>query len=188
MVRPDKPCPCGAERSTTSTYCKPCGAEAVRRWRKNNPHKAHEAYVAETSKPRNCADCGVLSGFYTGGKSRKRCRQCDYARKKEYRERLTNRDGILLRKRGEHYKKKYGLTLSDVEALLARFKDACGLCASTRFLCVDHDHATGAVRGILCTRCNTAVGFIETTSPTLVDRWRAYVTAPLPGASEGLLY
>lgn len=50
----------------------------------------------------------------------------------------------------------YGLTLDEAIALEAI--KGCENCGSTRKLCVDHDHATGRVRGILCDLCNKALG------------------------------
>lgn len=46
------------------------------------------------------------------------------------------------------------------EAWVERFGERCGICGAgpkTRRLHRDHDHATGAIRGILCFRCNTAL-------------------------------
>ena len=37
----------------------------------------------------------------------------------------------------------------------------CEICGSTERLCIDHDHKTGEVRGLLCNRCNFALGFIN---------------------------
>lgn len=40
----------------------------------------------------------------------------------------------------------------------------CAICRGRegrKYLAVDHSHVTGCVRGLLCTRCNVAVGFCE---------------------------
>jgi len=36
----------------------------------------------------------------------------------------------------------------------------CAICLNTRKLVVDHCHATGVVRGLLCKPCNSAIGFL----------------------------
>ena len=60
-----------------------------------------------------------------------------------------------------HYQLKalYGLSLEDFNALAESQQGRCALCGIVpKFLNVDHDHNTGAVRGLLCTRCNGALG------------------------------
>jgi len=37
---------------------------------------------------------------------------------------------------------------------------ACEVCGNTENLCIDHDHITGKVRGVLCSRCNSALGLL----------------------------
>jgi hypothetical protein len=54
---------------------------------------------------------------------------------------------------------RYGLTLEQYDEMYARAGGACEICgAAFPTLCVDHDHGTGAVRGLLCTRCNQGLG------------------------------
>ncbi len=53
-----------------------------------------------------------------------------------------------------------GVTDADYERLLSEQGGTCALCPTkpkTRRLHVDHDHATGKVRGLLCYRCNRAL-------------------------------
>jgi len=71
------------------------------------------------------------------------------------------------RKRRVHLKHFYGITPEHYESMLAAQGGGCAICGSRKapskrqWLYVDHDHATGAVRGILCARCNMAIGCLE---------------------------
>lgn len=65
--------------------------------------------------------------------------------------------------RKSNLKTKYGLTEKEYEQLLTNCSgrcEACGKNFETEGLwpCVDHDHATGRVRGVLCVNCNTGIG------------------------------
>lgn len=61
-----------------------------------------------------------------------------------------------------HLKRKYGITLEDYERMLEEQGGVCFICKKPRpedrTLHVDHDHATGEIRGLLCFRCNNALG------------------------------
>jgi hypothetical protein len=61
-----------------------------------------------------------------------------------------------------HLNKKYGLTPADYERMLAEQGGGCAICGRPPrddiSLHVDHDHATGAIRGLTCFRCNNALG------------------------------
>lgn len=37
---------------------------------------------------------------------------------------------------------------------------ACAICGTTEQLFVDHDHITGQIRGVLCRKCNSAIGML----------------------------
>jgi hypothetical protein len=60
---------------------------------------------------------------------------------------------------------RYRMTPEQWEELAAKQGNKCPVCQGvlTKELrpCVDHDHKTGAVRGILCHRCNVSIYFLE---------------------------
>ncbi len=58
-----------------------------------------------------------------------------------------------------NYKSKYNITVVDYEKLYQKQSGKCAICETfCSVLCVDHNHATGQVRGLLCPRCNLALG------------------------------
>jgi hypothetical protein len=79
--------------------------------------------------------------------------------------------------------KRYGVTLDWFMAKLEEQDGACILCghvpppdgikAASR-LHVDHDHITGAVRDLLCGRCNQGIGFFGD-NPELLRKAAEYI-------------
>lgn len=56
---------------------------------------------------------------------------------------------------------KYGLHLNRFAQLFIQQEGVCRICRSGPPLVIDHDHATGRVRGLLCSKCNTGLGFFR---------------------------
>jgi hypothetical protein len=54
---------------------------------------------------------------------------------------------------------KYGLGLTEFDEMVKAQSGECLICKKQSNLFVDHCHATGAVRGLLCTHCNSMLGF-----------------------------
>jgi hypothetical protein len=56
---------------------------------------------------------------------------------------------------------KYGITQEQYDEMVRRQNGLCAICAhapSKKILVVDHDHQTGAIRGLLCDGCNVGLG------------------------------
>jgi len=77
-------------------------------------------------------------------------------------------------------KSLYGITREQYDALLAEQKGCCAICGSAasysrnyKFtglakFSVDHCHTTGKVRGLLCTKCNRALGLLNDSIETVL--------------------
>jgi hypothetical protein len=106
-----------------------------------------------------CTSCGDLKPIAQFTRSRAKtsgrhshCRPCHYAQTKESAERLHGSTRDL------HLKRRYGLTSADVDAMAQAQGGVCLLCQERPAQHVDHDHLTGAVRGVLCSCCNQGLG------------------------------
>ena len=54
---------------------------------------------------------------------------------------------------------RYKLNHNDIREMLIKQGGKCAICKKPLVkFCVDHDHSTGKVRGILCHRCNILIG------------------------------
>jgi Recombination endonuclease VII len=75
------------------------------------------------------------------------------------------------------FQKVYGISMADYEAMFERQGGACAICKRTGVtLCVDHCHLTGEVRGLLCSQCNSAIGFCSD-DPAVLLAAAAYLQA-----------
>ncbi len=84
-------------------------------------------------------------------------------------------------------RKLYGLSVEQYEFLLASQGGRCAICGRTEnggvALGVDHDHETGAIRGILCDPCNIGIGGLRD-DPHLLRAAIDYLLRPAPAIPE----
>lgn len=132
---------------------------------------------------RSCRECGKAEGevrFYASRRTNV-CSGCENRMRVERRtESYVARmdpEGRRRYQRAAKLRAKYGIDLPDFERMLAEQGGACATCRRVpdgRDLCVDHDHATGKVRGLLCDLCNRTLGQAGD-DPDLLDRMAAYL-------------
>lgn len=79
-----------------------------------------------------------------------------YATDPEYRARIAAKN------RRNRLKKNYGITEDTYNTLMVAQSSTCAVCMQPdpfyARLQIDHDHQTGKFRGLLCCRCNRAIG------------------------------
>ena len=89
-----------------------------------------------------------------------RCKECARKNNKKYYDPVRMRSLAL--------KSLYGITLDDDNRMIKIQNNRCAICNGTETinrhhnnLSVDHCHATGKVRGLLCHGCNSGIGSMK---------------------------
>ena len=102
-----------------------------------------------------CRDCDRKQATGWCAENRERKREASRAWYANNRDRFRDYD----------LKRKYGITGSEYHELLYAQDGRCAICRTddpgARRFHVDHDHETDVVRGLLCSRCNTALGLLS---------------------------
>ena len=73
-----------------------------------------------------------------------------------------------------YWQRRYGFTREAVDHLRAEQGDACAICGDPEPEHLDHDHATGGIRRLLCQRCNHGLGLFRD-DPKLLHAAAYYV-------------
>lgn len=125
---------------------------------------------------RKCKTSKAVSEFSLGrkGKLHSVCKSCDSQR---HRKNVMENPEYW---RNANYKKQYGVTLDQFRIMVSDQMGMCGnrACSTPIMVdgpqqgnknkaCLDHDHATGKIRGVLCPSCNIALGWMEQKSRVL---------------------
>ena len=134
-----------------SFYCRTCNRERSRRWYRESRRVAGHEVRERSSVPaghRWCPSCrqavpeedysrnaAVPSGFGA------ECRPC---------RRTSQNEAYFVR--------AYGLTRAAVAAMRAEQGDRCAICGDDGAAHLDHAHDSGAIRALLCSRCNMGLG------------------------------
>lgn len=94
------------------------------------------------------------------------------AKAKETTREYRKRPETKLKIRNNKLKYRYGISLDDYNNMFTEQNGCCLICLKhqsvlNKALVVDHCHSTGKVRGLLCSTCNFALGFLEDDIPSI---------------------
>lgn len=83
-----------------------------------------------------------------------------------------------------------GITLDQFHAKCENQDFGCGICSAylerTSDCCIDHDHASGKFRGVLCAPCNIAIGYFRDNTQTILSAARYLERLRQAGARVGV--
>lgn len=90
-------------------------------------------------------------------------------------------------------KRKYGISIEEYNAMYETQKGRCACCGQSetavhwkgkkRQLAIDHNHATGRVRQLICHRCNIILGLAKE-DPELLKQTADYIIRHLTSVEE----
>lgn len=172
-----------SKKTSGKVRCQTCNEE-YRKYQKEE-YKRKQALGLIRSVPKGtCQRCRKSTS-----PNQYRCDECSELHKKEQNWRYHS-----IKKDPERYKqlqrqtrntqliRMFGITLDEYNERVDHQKGVCMICECKSYtnkgteisLAVDHNHQTGHIRDLLCTRCNTVIGLVNE-SVDLLNRIKTYI-------------
>lgn len=148
--------------------------ERSKRWKQIHPRKARALAKVWYANNR---EKSLLQSRVWAKKNRKRRRIYEQKRRASRpahfrRVRKAYAKNNAPRIEAERLRRQYGTTPDKVAELFSRQKGNCAICVkpflNSKTRHIDHDHKTGVVRGLLCQRCNMALGLLDDSPSRLI--------------------
>lgn len=123
-----------------------------------------------TKNTKRCPDCKKILSVkefvkdkYTKSGLKGYCKKC--ANKKRVNWQRNNPEKFVVSARKAYLKSQYNLTLAQYDKMLDGQNGVCAICGGINDrgyrLAVDHNHETGKIRGLLCSKCNLGLPILE---------------------------
>lgn len=161
-------------------YCKPCHIKKQKEYMKKGPKNlVPRQWNKDGKKCSRCKEVKPITEFhkstlrYDGLDNR--CKKCSYELHDDWRR--NNLDKVAAGQRAKYakdperfkdYEKKrnYGMSSGDFASMLIKQNNKCAICCSSDpggkgAFHVDHCHASGIIRGLLCHNCNVGLGHFK---------------------------
>lgn len=146
--------------------CNPCKAKSVAVWRLANLERANE--IAKKSRTKNRDKCRArASAWYAANRIRAKAA---YALRRKIKPDAVKNGKLIA---------SFGITLQQYNTMAGLQGFKCAICRmpqaeQRRKMAVDHNHNTGAIRGLLCHNCNVGMGNFKD-SETLLEKAASYL-------------
>jgi len=148
------------------SHCKDCDKKSSKKWREENKQEEREYRKQwrednpEYDKNYRVENKEQIQEYRDGRKEEKKIYDKKYT--------TQNRSNFLYN--------KYGITSKEYDDMVREQDNKCAICEEPESrlddngypmrLCVDHDHVTGEVRGLLCSKCNLGIGYLRSDEGT----------------------
>jgi hypothetical protein len=140
--------------------------------RRGREFRAERAQLISSGRQRCCVCLEIkplVEGFYRNSRCASGhsvyCKTCCSSWQKLHQHRI-------------HLRHVYGIELEEFEAMFEAQGGVCAICGEPpvvgRRLSVDHEHDSDQVRGLLCQKCNAAIGMLGD-DPEVIERAAQYI-------------